>query len=104
MLSRTLLGRGTARLVALVGWLTGGRLIKSQAPSATTYSGPYDGSRMPWWQSESYYHDLGAFGSEESGSTSTAMTQPKSYELSPEDTQYQKSVLFHKYGIKEIEE
>ena len=101
---RTLLGRVTARLGALVVWLTGGRLIKSQAHSETTYSGPYDGSRMPWWQSESYYHDLAAFTSEGNGTTSTETMQQQSSDLSPEDMQYQRLELFRKYGITSVED
>ena len=104
MSSRTLLGQVTARLGALAVWLTGGRLIKSPRPTETTYSDPYDGSGMPWLQSESYFHDLAAFGSEESGCTSTPTMQPQSSELSPEDMQTHRLELFRKYGIRSVED
>lgn len=98
---RTLLGLVSAKLVGLAVWRTAAKRTKSQAPTETTYSGPYDGSRTPWWQSESYFHDLVAFDSEGSGSTSTETMSQKSSELSPEDAQTLRLELFRKYGIRE---
>lgn len=96
---RTQLGRVTAKLAGLVVWLTGGRLIKSPAPTVTSSSHQSRGSTTPWWLKGNSYLAWEEHGFAESGSPYTHTTPYRSSELSPEERMRWAQGLQEKYGI-----
>lgn len=100
---RTLLGRVTARLVALGDWLTGGRLTKSQAPTETTNSCQSHGSTTPWWLRNNSYLGWEDHGYEGNGSPFTHSMPSRLSELSPEERMRWAQGLREKYGIRETD-